>query len=177
MIDYDLTQAKVYKKLIESKVIDWTQQNFSKKALRGEISSNNKNGRARRFNYEEVLTDIKNMMPDDIEEDKGTSKGKKIANEGKPTTLNDAKLELIFEQTRLAKIKADKEDGLLVYCEEVRVEAFELARNIRNQFLTLPEKVSAEFAHIDDENVIRERLYEEINIILEFLASGIEKYE
>jgi len=177
MIDYDLTQAKVYKKLIESKVIDWTQQNFSKKALRGEISSNNKNGRARRFNYEEVLTDIKNMMPDDIEEDKGKSKGKKLANEDKPTTLNDARLNLIYEQTRLAKTKADTEDGLLIYREEIERTAFELTRNIRNQFLTLPEKVSTEIANIDDPNIIKEKLYVEINIILEFLADGRGLYE
>ena len=176
MIDYDLTQAKVYKKLIESKVIDWTQQNFSKKALRGEISSNNKNGRARRFNYEEVLTDIKNMMPNNTEEGKeGSIDNKEKSN--KPLNLNDARLNLIYEQTRLAKIKANMEEGKLISREQVSNEAFSLVREIRDQFLTLPEKLSSEMANITNPHTIKEMMYEEINIILQNLSNGVKKYE
>lgn len=80
------------------------------------------------------------------------------------------------EKKRLTKIKADladlkfrKEQGELIEKKKVEKEAFELARQIRNNLESIPSRVSALLAAESDEKKVKEILINEIYQALEAL--------
>lgn len=70
---------------------------------------------------------------------------------------------------RLAKLDYEERSGKLVDAEEVKKEAFKLARTTRDALLNIPDRVSAEFAGLTTPHEIHVRLSEEIRKALEAL--------
>jgi len=77
-------------------------------------------------------------------------------------------------QAQLVKIELDRQRGTLVRADQVRVAAFNSARNARDQLIALPNRVAAVLAATDDADEVRRILDEEIEKICLDL-SGTER--
>ncbi len=73
---------------------------------------------------------------------------------------------------KVQKLKYDIESGLLVEKKLIEDRAFNIARNIRDKFLVIPERTSNLLATMTDPHEIKEFLYKEINIALAHLSDG-----
>ena len=96
---------------------------------------------------------------------------------GAEPTLADSKIFLTIYQGKIAQQKFDIEARLLVYREDVENKAFIVMRVIRDQMLTLPERLGGELASSTDPKEIKEIMYKEINEVLMFLHEGEALYE
>ncbi len=74
-------------------------------------------------------------------------------------------------KARMSKIEYEERIGKLVDAEKIRDEAFKMARTVRDSMLNIPDRVSAEFAGINNAHAIHTRLTEEIKKALEGLVS------
>jgi hypothetical protein len=90
---------------------------------------------------------------------------------GEAPTINDANVFYTIYRGKLAQQKFDIEAEKLVYRSEVEDKAFSTARVVRDQLLSIPERVSAELAVKTDPAEIREFLYEEIIRTLSVLST------
>ncbi len=77
-----------------------------------------------------------------------------------------------MERGRLLEAKAKAEIGELISVEEVKTEAFNVARVVRNNLLNIPDRVSALLASMNDTEKIHETLTEEIRTTLEGLVES-----
>ena len=100
-----------------------------------------------------------------------------VAKLGSNPSLMDSKTFLTIYQGKIAQQKYDIEAKKLVYRDEVEQKAFKVARVIRDQLLTLPERLSGEVASSTDPKEIKEIMYKEINEVLTFLHEGEALYE
>ncbi len=91
---------------------------------------------------------------------------------GLEPSLNEANIFYTIYRGKLAQQKFDIEAEKLVYKEDIENKAFSAARVIRDQLLTMPEKMSAELSTMTDAVEIRELLYEEIIKSLAVIAKG-----
>lgn len=71
---------------------------------------------------------------------------------------------------KLAGVQYEKESGARVLKEEVKKEAFELGRRLREAMVNIPDRVSYDFAAITDAAEIHLRLTQAINEALEELT-------
>ena len=71
---------------------------------------------------------------------------------------------------KLAGVQYEKESGARVLKEEVKKEAFELGRRVREAMINIPDRVAYDFAAIDDATEIHLRLTQAINEALEELT-------
>ena len=67
----------------------------------------------------------------------------------------------------LARLEFEEKDGTLVPAEDVRKEAFAIARQVRDGLLNIPDRVAAELAAMTDQFEIHKRLTDEIRRALE----------
>jgi hypothetical protein len=101
---------------------------------------------------------------------KGGEEGEKRGNNELSTMLLKTRIKNEMERGRLLEAKAKAEIGELVPVEEVKTEAFNVARVVRNNLLNIPDRVSALLASMNDTEKIHETLTEEIRVALEGLA-------
>ena len=77
-------------------------------------------------------------------------------------------------QAQLVKLELDRQRGILIRADEVRVAAFNMARKARDQLIALPHRVAAILAATEDTAEVRRILEEEIERICQEL-SGTER--
>jgi hypothetical protein len=75
-------------------------------------------------------------------------------------------------QAQLAKLELDRQRGILIRADEVRVGAFNMARKARDQLIALPERVAALLAATEDAAEIQRILEEEIERICQEIADA-----
>jgi hypothetical protein len=75
-------------------------------------------------------------------------------------------------QAQLAKIELDRQRGVLVRADEVRLGAFNMARKARDQLIALPERLAAILAASQDPAEVQRILEEEIERICEEIADA-----
>ncbi|MDX5526343.1 MAG: hypothetical protein O7167_00380 [Wolbachia endosymbiont of Andrena nigroaenea] len=88
------------------------------------------------------------------------------------TMLLKTRIKNEMERGRLLEAKAKAEIGELVAVEEVKTEAFNVARVVRNNLLNIPNRVSALLASLSDTEKIHKTLTEEITNSLEELSNA-----
>ncbi|WP_265026481.1 hypothetical protein [Wolbachia endosymbiont (group A) of Bibio marci] len=86
------------------------------------------------------------------------------------TMLLKTRIKNEMERGKLLEAKA--EIGELISVEEVKTEAFNVARVVRNNLLNIPDRVSALLASMNDTEKIHETLTEEITNALEELSKN-----
>ncbi len=91
---------------------------------------------------------------------------------GADPTINEANIFYTIYRGKLAQQKFDIEAEKLIYRTEVEDVAFSTAKVIRDQLLTLPERLAAEVATMTDAVEIREVLYAEIIKTLTIISTG-----
>ncbi|KAB2977717.1 MULTISPECIES: hypothetical protein [unclassified Wolbachia] len=87
------------------------------------------------------------------------------------TMLLKTRIKNEMERGKLLEAKAKAEIGELVAVEEVKNEAFNVARVVRNNLLNIPNRVSALLASLSDTEKIHMALTEEITNSLEELSN------
>lgn len=92
--------------------------------------------------------------------------------------VNPEKTSLFDAQRRHETAKAEKAElqlaeykGTLVNADDVKTEAFKIARGVRDGMLNIPDRVAAEFAGMTQVFDIHARLTEEIHKALEAMAT------
>ncbi len=75
-------------------------------------------------------------------------------------------------QAQLAKLELDRQRGILVRADEVRLGAFTMARKARDQLITLPERVAAILAATQDAAEVQRILEEEIERVCQEIADA-----
>lgn len=65
-------------------------------------------------------------------------------------------------QAKLAKLEFEQKSGKVVNAEEVRAEAFKIARFVRDAMLNIPDRLAAELAAENDQFKVHARLTQEI---------------
>ena len=75
-------------------------------------------------------------------------------------------------QAQLAKLELDRQRGLLVRADEVKVGAFNMARKARDQLIALPERVAAMLAATQEPAEVHRILEEEIERICQEIADA-----
>ncbi len=88
------------------------------------------------------------------------------------TMLLKTRIKNEMERGRLLEAKAKAEIGELISVEEVKTEAFNVARVVRNNLLNIPDRVSALLASMNDTEKIHGTLTEEITNALEELSKN-----
>jgi len=74
---------------------------------------------------------------------------------------------------RLAKLEYEEKTGKLIPVDKVKVEAFKLARTVRDAILNIPDRISNELASYgNDSPRIHERLTQELILALEELVNA-----
>lgn len=73
---------------------------------------------------------------------------------------------------QIAKLDYEERCKNLVSADGVRVEAFRIAREIRDALLSLPDRMAGELASMNDVHEVRERLGREIRQALEGLSAA-----
>ena len=88
------------------------------------------------------------------------------------TMLLKTRIKNEMERGKLLEAKAKAEIGELVAVDEVKNEAFNVARVVRNNLLNIPNRVSALLASLSDTEKIHKTLTEEITNSLEELSNA-----
>lgn len=110
---------------------------------------------------------------------KGARKGQQFearrsAAEGNASdSVVDHERRLKHYQAELARVKFEELAGALVKSDDVKRQAFKIARAVRDSMMNIPGKISAELAGETDQFKIHARLDEEIRQALENLSSEI----
>lgn len=71
-----------------------------------------------------------------------------------------------------AKMQYELDLGLLISSEQVRADAFKMARLVRDQIMALPDRISSELAAMKDSRKIAEKLAHELRLCLESLVEN-----
>jgi len=80
-------------------------------------------------------------------------------------------------KAELARLEFEEEDKQLVRVQDVKHEAFECARKVRNKVLSVVDRVSGLVAAEQDEFIVRGILEKELRNALEELSQGKEEGE
>jgi hypothetical protein len=75
-------------------------------------------------------------------------------------------------QAQLTKLELDRQNGVLVRADRVRIGAFDMARKTRDQLIALPERVGAILAATEDLAEVHRILEEEIERICHELSDA-----
>lgn len=89
----------------------------------------------------------------------------------------DARAKKEIYSAKLKQLEVGEALQKLVRFEDVQTAAFDTYRAVRNQLLTIPDRVSAEFAVEDDPKKIATRLKGEIKLALRKVILGRKKVE
>ena len=75
-------------------------------------------------------------------------------------------------QAQLAKLDLDRQRGILVRADEVKLGAFNMARKARDQLIALPERLAAILAATEEPAEVQRILEEEIERICQEIADA-----
>lgn len=75
-------------------------------------------------------------------------------------------------QARLAKLEYEKAIGKVIDADTVKVQAFKVARQVRDGLLNIPDRVAAELAAETNPAKVHARLYRELRDVLATLAAA-----
>ncbi|MGQ9686257.1 MAG: hypothetical protein ACUVT2_08140 [Thiobacillaceae bacterium] len=89
------------------------------------------------------------------------------------TTYAQAKLADMLFRARLRKLEYETRSGKLIPADEVKVQWFRLARQIRDKLLGMPAKLAPQLAALSDVREVRELLDAEIEAMLRALQDDI----
>ena len=117
---------------------------------------------AHRKNMEDVH---RNPPEPDTSDEPGEESGRKLS-------YAEARAERERFLAQLARLEYEEKSGALVEAEEVKREAFRLARVVRDGLLNLPDRVAAELAAETNQFVVHRRLTEELRKALEGLQDA-----
>jgi hypothetical protein len=92
-----------------------------------------------------------------------------LAKTGDPT-LQDYKKSLLKTQDEMAKIELQKIRGSLVEKDEVKKEAFNTARILRDNILNIPARVTPLITSVSDDHAVQTILEQELQKVLEDLT-------
>lgn len=109
-------------------------------------------------------TEMKNIMPK-----VATSTGEQ--KEQKNDTYVQARTGNELAKLKIQKLKIDELEGKLISADKARADSFLFARSIRDQLLSIPDRVSAILAAEKDERKVYLRLQEEIKLALKETAN------
>ncbi|NDG63975.1 MAG: DUF1441 family protein [Planctomycetes bacterium] len=84
-------------------------------------------------------------------------------------TYQEARTQRERFMSELARLEFEERQGALVKAEEVRTEAFRIARIVRDSLLNLPDRVAGEFSAESNQFKIHTRLTQEIRRAIEEL--------
>ena len=87
----------------------------------------------------------------------------------RPMTYAEARTQRERFMSELARLEFEERQGTLVKAEEVRTEAFRIARIVRDSLLNLPDRVAGEFSAESNQFKIHTRLTQEIRRAIEEL--------
>jgi hypothetical protein len=90
-------------------------------------------------------------------------------------SFHDARTLAQRHKTALLKIELDEKTGRLVDAEQVKVSAFNRARQVRDSLLNIPDRISPILAAEREERTVSAMLVKEIKIALEELTNRKEK--
>jgi hypothetical protein len=120
-----------------------------------------------------TMTDILPPNAPSIEAVKSAARNQSTVN-----NVNPDKISLFEAQRRHENAKAEKAElqlaeykGTLVNADDIKTEAFKMARMVRDGMLNIPDRVAAEFAGMTAAFDIHKRLTDEIHKALESLAT------
>ncbi len=99
---------------------------------------------------------------------KNEAKGN-AAQPGVPSYSQSRAMKEVY-QARIARLQYEEMTSTLVKADAVKVEAFRRARMVRDQILTIPDRVSSMLAAEDDADQIRNILDDELRNALEALS-------
>lgn len=71
----------------------------------------------------------------------------------------------------LKKLEYEQKSGKMVPAEDVKKEAFELARTVRDAIINVPDRIAATVAVMDNERGISELIANELRVALENLSN------
>jgi len=183
----DVSGAAVMKWLNKHDLTEFkSQARFSKLVARGIIDIKKTVQNRRLYDTKTVLSNLRKAnllrdnagltlseMPPPLEGQTQEEYSKTVvASLGADPTINEANIFYTIYRGKLAQQKYDIEAERLVYRSEVEDKAFSTARVIRDQLLTIPERMSAEIATKSDPVEIRELLYAEIIKTLSIISTG-----
>lgn len=86
--------------------------------------------------------------------------------------LNESRRRLLHHRAELAELEAGKARGDLVPVAEVRSEAFQLGRSLRDALMVIPDRLAPTLACTTDPRQCHLLLSEEIRVALRALAAG-----
>jgi len=87
--------------------------------------------------------------------------------DAKPLSYSEARTEKERLVVALRQMELDQKRGLLIPKEDVEIEAFECARQVRDAMLSIPGRVAAQLAATGDETEITRLLTTEIRTALQ----------
>lgn len=89
-----------------------------------------------------------------------------------PDLASSAKSTKEYYAAQIAKLEYEAKAGKLIDADQVRHEAFRLARSLRDRVLNIPDRLAAELAGIKDRKEIHKRISHELRIALTELNFG-----
>lgn len=110
---------------------------------------------------------------------RGARNGQKLqerkseAESGESESIIEYERKLKRYQAEIARLKYEQQSGDLVGADDIRRQAFKVARAVRDAMFNIPGKISAELAGETDQFKIHSLLEEEIRQALENLSSEI----
>ncbi|MDX2074692.1 MAG: hypothetical protein SFX19_10090 [Alphaproteobacteria bacterium] len=87
-------------------------------------------------------------------------------------TKNDIRWRNEHYKGLLAKIEYEQKSGKLVDADEVKNEAFKLARGLRDSLMNIPDRLATELAAMTDPHAVHQRIAEELRTALGMLANA-----
>ncbi|MDZ4678408.1 MAG: hypothetical protein SGI74_12965 [Oligoflexia bacterium] len=115
-----------------------------------------------------------NPITADKEWEQTTDPSKQRNNEGEDSSSSQSylKARAVREtyQARIAKLEFEEKTGKLIDAEKVKLEAFEVARIVRDALLNIPNRISNELAGEPDPVKVHKLLSQEITRALEELV-------
>jgi hypothetical protein len=102
-------------------------------------------------------------------------KGHSVDDESKPVgteTLAASKAKRESFLAELARLEYEQKAGSLVSADDVKKQAFKMARIVRDSILNIPDRVAAELAAETNQFRVHKRLTEELRKALEELGNG-----
>ena len=113
------------------------------------------------------------VLDDRLEKISEAATSGQVETGGQATTYAQAKLADILFRARLRKLEYETKSAKLIPADEVKVQWFKSARQIRDKLLAVPAKLAPQLAALTEVRAVRELLDAEIEGILKGLQDDI----